>query len=144
MRIAIPHENGCLHGHFGGCREFVLVQVDPNQKRILHTKIVPAPEHLPGLFPRWLREQGATVVIVGGIGQRALDIFAHHGIAVCAGRPEARVEALVADYLDGQLTATPDGCEHHGHHHDHGHGPDYDHGHPYSHHDHEDSKEGAS
>jgi len=121
MRIAIPHENGRLHGHFGGCREFALVEADADSKTVLATQVVPAPPHQPGLFPRWLREQGVTAIIVGGIGRRALDIFAHHGITVRAGWPDATVEELVAAYLNGQLTAAPEGCEHHGDHDQHHH-----------------------
>jgi predicted Fe-Mo cluster-binding NifX family protein len=119
MKIAIPVNNGRLHGHFGGCREFALVEVDADQKRTLNTEIVPAPEHRPGLFPRWLRERGASVIIAGGIGERALANFAHHGILVRAGIPGAPVEQLVTAYLNGQLTVTPDGCGHDGHHHEH-------------------------
>jgi predicted Fe-Mo cluster-binding NifX family protein len=136
MKIAIPHEIGRLHGHFGGCREFALVQVDPEKKVALHTDVLPAPEHKLGTFPRWLREQGVEVVIAGGIGQRALDIFSHRGITVRAGAADASIEQLVTAYLNGQLTAVPDGCEHHGHHHhhEHGHGPhDHHHGHHHHH-----------
>jgi len=135
MKIAIPHQDGRLHGHFGGCREFALVQVDPGQHTVLHTEVLAAPEHTPGAFPRWLRELGVELVIAGGIGQRALANFAHHGIAVRAGWPDAPVAALVDAYLGGRLTNEPDGCEHHGHHHDHGHGHGHghDHGHPHSH-----------
>jgi predicted Fe-Mo cluster-binding NifX family protein len=119
MKIAIPHENGRLHGHFGGCREFAVVRVDTAKKAALQTEVLPAPEHQPGAFPRWLREQGVEVVIAGGIGRRALEIFAHHGITVRAGMPHARIEALVAAFLEGQLTGSPEGCTHHGHEHDH-------------------------
>ena len=129
MKIAIPHDNGRLHGHFGGCREFAFVQVDMEKRVVLHTEVLPAPEHKPGVFPRWLREQGVAVVIAGGIGKKAMSIFAQHGIEVRAGISDARVEELVAAFLDGQLTASPAGCEHHGHHHDHGHGHDHCHEH---------------
>ena len=122
IRIAIPVAEGRLHGHFGGCREFALVEADTESKTVLATRTVPAPPHQPGLFPRWLREQGVTAVIVGGIGRRALEIFAQNGITVRAGLQDARVEVLVAAYLGGQLTASPEGCAHHGHHHDHEHG----------------------
>lgn len=123
MKIAIPVENRRLHGHFGGCRQFALVEVDVEQKLVLRTEIVSAPEHQPGLFPRWLRERGVQVVIAGGIGCRALAIFSHHGITVRAGRANAAIEPLLAAYLSGQLTTTPDGCNHHDpeqyHHHSH-------------------------
>ncbi|MBP9900548.1 MAG: NifB/NifX family molybdenum-iron cluster-binding protein [Verrucomicrobiota bacterium] len=128
IRIAIPSADGRLHGHFGGCREFTLVDANTQERTVLATQTLPAPPHQPGAFPRWLREQGVGVVIAGGIGKRALDNFALHGIAVHAGEINAHIDALVALYLAGRLTASPVGCEHHGHLHDH------EHGHP--HHEH--------
>ena len=125
MKIAIPVDNGRLHSHFGGSRHFALIEVDQNTKTVLRSETLPAPEHQPGLFPRWLREQGVQVVIAGGIGQRALAIFAQNGISVVAGQPAAPVETLVAAYLAGQLVQTPEGCAHHQDHHGHG-----QHGHP--------------
>jgi predicted Fe-Mo cluster-binding NifX family protein len=119
IRLAIPVAEGRLHGHFGGCPEFALVDADPQHQTVLTTTIVPAPAHQPGLLPRWLREQGVNAVIAGGIGRRALDLFAQHGITVRAGQTGTRIEVLAAAYLGGQLNAAPAGCEHHGHHHDH-------------------------
>jgi predicted Fe-Mo cluster-binding NifX family protein len=129
MKIAIPVENGRLHSHFGGCRDFALVEVDADQKLALRTEIVSAPEHRPGLFPRWLRELGVQVVIAGGIGGRALAHFAEHGISVRAGVDHSAVEPLIAAYLSGQLTASPEHCDHHGHHRlHHEHDLGHDHG----------------
>ena len=85
ITLAIPTSEGRLHGHFGGCTQFALVEADPDQRKILSIRTVAAPPHAPGLFPRWLREQGANVVIVGGIGRRALAIFAQQGIEVRGG-----------------------------------------------------------
>lgn len=125
VRIAIPVTNGRLHSHFGGCGEFALVDADAETRAVIATQTLPAPPHAPGVFPRWLREQGAKVVIVGGIGQRALDNFALHGITVRSGQPESTVETIAADFLAGRLSAVPVGCTHHGdngdHHHHHGH-----------------------
>lgn len=116
--IAMPAANGCLHGHFGGCAQFTFVTADPVQRKIINLRTVPAPPHQPGLFPLWLREQGATVVIAGGIGHRAIALLSQYGIEVRAGLPGSPVEPLVTTYLNGELTATPEGCAHHGHHHD--------------------------
>jgi predicted Fe-Mo cluster-binding NifX family protein len=129
IRIAIPSADGLLHGHFGGCREFTLVDADTQSLTVIGQQILPAPPHQPGAFPRWLREQGVRVVIAGGIGKRALDNFALHGIAVHAGEINARIEVLVAAYLAGQLTGSPVGCEHHGHEHGHHHHHEHDHDH---------------
>ena len=120
MKIAIPVDNGRLHSHFGGSRQFALFEVDPERKTVLNCETLAAPEHQPGLFPRWLQAQGAQVVIAGGIGRRALDLFAHHGIQVVAGQPDQPIATLVAAYLAGELVRTPEGCAHH-HEHQHGH-----------------------
>ena len=134
MKIAIPVENGRLNGHFGGSREFAIVEVDANAKTIVHSETLPAPKHEPGAFPRWLHSLGVQVIIAGGIGQQALTLFAEQGINVVAGPADQTVEALVATYLNGQLTGKPAGCAHHGHDHDH-HDCDQDgHGHHHHHH----------
>ena len=124
ITIAIPSAEGRLHGHFGGCREFTFVQADPEQRKVISIRPVTPPPHMPGLFPRWLREQGANVIIAGGIGRRALDLFAQQDIEVRAGEPGAAVEALATAYLNGQLMNEPESCAHHhdadgGHHHHH-------------------------
>ena len=134
IRIAIPVADGRMHGHFGGCREFALVDADTQNRVVLATQTIPAPPHKPGLFPRWLREQGVRVVIAGGIGKGCLDNFTVNGVVVLAGEVNARIEVLVAAYLAGQLTGTPEGCKNHGHHHDHEHHHD---GHGHHHHDHQ-------
>jgi len=122
LMIAIPVSDGRLHGHFGGCTNFALVEADSERKTILSTRTVAAPPHAPGLFPRWLHGQGVRAVIVGGIGRRALDLFAEQGIVVRAGQPGASVEELVTSYLSGVLNGTPEGCASHGHDHHHEHG----------------------
>jgi predicted Fe-Mo cluster-binding NifX family protein len=124
IRLAIPVANGRLHGHFGGCREFALVEANAAARIVLDQQVVPAPPHQPGLFPLWLREQGVTVVIAGGIGRRALEAFNDYGITVRAGQADTLVTALVEAFLNGHLTAPPEGCSHHGH--EHGHGSHHD------------------
>jgi predicted Fe-Mo cluster-binding NifX family protein len=122
MTIAIPTTEGRLHEHFGGSTQFALVQADPAQRKILGIRTVTAPPHAPGLFPRWLHELGANVVIAGGIGRRALALFGQQVIAVRAGQAGATIEELANAYLNGQLLNEPEGYPHHhdethGHHH---------------------------
>jgi predicted Fe-Mo cluster-binding NifX family protein len=114
LKIAVPVVDGRLHGHFAGSSHFVLVEVDRQSRVIGCTQTLPAPPHEPGSFPRWLREQGIQVLIVGGngIGQRALDNLVYHGIEVLTGRPGTPVEALVTACLEGQLPQTREGCDH--------------------------------
>lgn len=112
MRIAIPVANGRLSMHFGHCEAFDLVDVDPQSKTVLKQETVAAPEHQPGLLPRWLAEHGATVIIAGGMGQRAQGLFAEHGITVVVGAPPETPETLVRAYLDGTLKTGDNVCDH--------------------------------
>lgn len=112
MRIALPLAEGKLCMHFGHCETFALVEADPASKKILRTTRLEPPEHQPGLFPRWLHEQGATVVIAGGMGQRAQGLFAENGIQVVVGAPADTPETLVLAFLNGTLKTGDNVCDH--------------------------------
>jgi len=112
MKIAIPLANGRLAMHFGHCERFALVEVDPAEKKIIHREDIDAPPHQPGLLPPWLAKRGATMIIAGGMGQRALGLFAQQGIQVVVGASAETPERLVSDYLAGTLQAGENVCDH--------------------------------
>jgi predicted Fe-Mo cluster-binding NifX family protein len=112
MRIAIPVANGKLAMHFGHCEAFALIDVDPNTKAITKTEILEAPEHQPGLLPPWLHERGAALIIAGGMGVRAQQLFAENGIQVVTGAPCEPPEMLVEAYLAGALQSGANLCDH--------------------------------
>jgi predicted Fe-Mo cluster-binding NifX family protein len=112
MRIAIPLTGGRLSPHFGHCERFALVEVDAAARRILHQEDVEAPPHQPGLLPSWLAQRGATVILAGGMGQRAQDLCAAQGIQVVVGAPVERPEHLVAQFLAGTLRTGQNVCDH--------------------------------
>lgn len=111
MKIAIPTQNGRLSPHFGHCEEFTVFRVDPDTKALLSTERIPAPPHQPGLLPGWLRERGADVIIAGGIGGRAQDLFSQHGVKVVVGAPPASPAEIVAAWLDGTLESAENACD---------------------------------
>lgn len=112
MRIAIPLAEGRLCMHFGHCQQFALVDVDDGQKAVLDTRLVTPPPHAPGLLPKWLGEQGADVVIAGGMGSRAQALFQQDGITVVAGAPGDTPEQLAQAYLNGTLETGDNVCDH--------------------------------
>ncbi len=112
MKIAIPLANGKLSMHFGHCECFALVDVDPDQKKIIKRQDIDAPPHEPGLLPPWLAGRGATAIIAGGMGQRAQGLFAQQGIQVIIGAPAEAPEKLVNDYLIGTLQSGENICDH--------------------------------
>ena len=112
MRIAIPVAEGRLATHFGHCAQFALIDVNEESGDVGPTELVQAPEHEPGLLPRWLAEKGVQVVIAGGMGRRALGLFAESGIEVAVGAPAESPEKLAAQFLAGTLKTGENVCDH--------------------------------
>jgi len=112
MKIAIPLADGRLCVHFGHCEQFALVEVDDAAKTITSTSYLTPPAHEPGVLPRWLHEQGANVIIAGGMGQRAQDLFSQSGVKVVVGAPGDMPENVVSAYLAGTLEVGQNVCDH--------------------------------
>jgi predicted Fe-Mo cluster-binding NifX family protein len=112
MKIAIPIVGGRLSLHFGHSEQFAIVEVDGRDPKTFQQTMYDAPPHEPGLLPRWLHELGADVIIAGGMGQRAQQLFAQNGIAVVVGAPAETPEALAAAYANGTLQAGDNICDH--------------------------------
>lgn len=112
MKIAIPLADGRLATHFGHCEQFALVDLDETTREHRSTTVLAAPPHQPGLLPRWLHEQGAEVVLAGGMGQRAQQLFAEKGIRVLYGVPSDTPERIVQAFLDGTIVSGKNLCDH--------------------------------
>ena len=119
-KIAVPVAEGVLSSHFGHCEQFLFATVE-NGKISKMEKLIPPP-HEPGVIPAWLAEQGTTVVLVGGMGERAQQILEAKGVAVICGIKPANPVEVVQQYLAKKLTAGENACNHDGdEHHDCGH-----------------------
>jgi ATP-binding protein involved in chromosome partitioning len=112
MIIAIPLEGERLSTHFGHCASFALYDVDEAARVARGKTVVAAPPHEPGLLPRWLHERGANVIIAGGMGQRAQELFAQNGIRVIVGAAPQASDEVVAAYLAGTLEHGANACDH--------------------------------
>lgn len=112
MKIAIPMADGRLCMHFGHCEKFAVLEVDETNKRITGTQMLVPPPHAPGVLPAWLHEQGANVIIAGGMGGRAQGLFAQNGIRVLVGAPAEAPETLVNAFLAGTLESGQNVCDH--------------------------------
>ena len=112
MHIAIHLTEGKLSLHFGHCEEFALVEVDEQTKEVSHISKLKPPGRQPGVLPRWLAEQKANVIIAGGMGQRACQLFAQNGIDVVLGASANTPEQLANTYFLGTLETGENICDH--------------------------------
>lgn len=124
MKIAIPTENGKLCSHFGHCESFTFAEVNPETKEILNIENKVPEEGISCQSAGWISEQGANIVLAGGMGGRPLAIFNQNGVKVVTGCPELEVEEVVNAYLNSTLATGENSCggEHsHCHNHEHHH-----------------------
>lgn len=112
MKIAIPLADGKLTTHFGHCASFALIEVDPASKKLLKREDVDAPPHQPGLLPPWMAERGVNLIIAGGMGLRAQELFAKQRIDIVLGAPTDTPEKLIEDYLAGFILTGDNPCDH--------------------------------
>ena len=112
MRIAIPTTDGKLCMHFGHCDQFCIIDVNNESKEIEGQELVTPPPHEPGVLPKWLAGLNANMIIAGGMGQRAQQLFTQNKIEVVVGAPSEQPEKIVLAYLNGTLAAGENICDH--------------------------------
>jgi predicted Fe-Mo cluster-binding NifX family protein len=111
MKIAVPVAGEKLCMHFGHCEKFILVDVDESKHIVKKEEVIPPP-HEPGLLPKWLHEKGATIIIAGGMGMRAQQLFAQSGIQVVTGAPAEHPQTVILSWLKGELVTGSNVCDH--------------------------------
>jgi Mrp family chromosome partitioning ATPase/predicted Fe-Mo cluster-binding NifX family protein len=108
--LAIPVSEGKLASHFGHCENFALIETENGE--IKSTEMRTPPPHEPGIIPRWLHDQGADVIIAGGMGERAKQLLSENGIEVVVGAPMDSPESIVNRYLTNTLVLGENVCDH--------------------------------
>ena len=83
MKIAVASKKGKVADHFGHCGEFLICDIENNE--IKRSEIVANPGHKPGFLPIFLADKGVNVIISGGMGMGAINIFNERNIEVVVG-----------------------------------------------------------
>jgi predicted Fe-Mo cluster-binding NifX family protein len=112
MKIAVASEGTMVSGHFGHCEGFTLYDV--NNKEVTGKTFVLNPGHRPGYLPVFLKEQNADVIIAGGMGETAQELFAKNGIEVVVGA-QGNADEAVKHFVAGNLKSTGSVCTEHAH-----------------------------
>jgi len=113
MKIAVASEGKMVTEHFGHCENFNIFDVENNE--IVNKSSVPNPGHRPGFLPNYLNDLGVNVIISGGMGGGAIEIFNEKGIEVITGA-SGDAEDVATKYTKGELKSTGSVCHQHEHH----------------------------
>ena len=110
MKFAIPILNGEITAHFGHCEKFAVVET--KDSKIVSEEMVTPPVHQPGVYPRFLADQNVEVIIAGGMGQKAQDLFAYNNIQVYLGVAKGTASELINNYFKDELNTGKNLCDH--------------------------------
>lgn len=123
QKIAVPvNHNQDIDGHFGQCAFYQIYTVDTAQN-ISKVETLKSSQGCgcKSDIAQVLSDQGVGLMLVGGIGQGAIQVLNQWGIEVLRGC-SGNAENLVRLYLEGKLTDSGESCHHHEHHHAHNQG----------------------
>jgi len=107
LKIVICTESGNVAQHFGRAPWFTFITIDNN--KVIEKEALPNPGHTVGSIPQFINEQGATCMITGGIGHRAIGFFNQYGIEVIRG-VIGSVDDTIGKILDGTLEGGENIC----------------------------------
>ncbi|SKA85289.1 Predicted Fe-Mo cluster-binding protein, NifX family [Caloramator quimbayensis] len=112
MKIAIACEGNYVSGHFGHCEGFTIYELDKD--KILGKSFVENPGHRPGFLPVFLKGLGTNVIIAGGMGETAQQLFNENDIEVivCA---QGLCDDVIEKYIKGELKSSGSICREHEH-----------------------------
>ena len=113
MKIAVASEKEMVTEHFGHCEGFMIFDAENNQ--IVKSETIANPGHKPGFLPNFLADRDVNVIISGGMGGGAVEIFNERNIEVIVGA-KGNAKAAAEAYLEGSLKSTGSVCHEHQHH----------------------------
>jgi predicted Fe-Mo cluster-binding NifX family protein len=119
IRVALPIDGGLVSEHFGHAEKFAFFEVDTSSNEITGSSEAAPPPHDEGVIPEWLHREGVSMIITGGLGRKARQLFEEMGIEVVTGAPASDPTEVVRLHFDGTLEAGQNTC---------GHGPEEGHG----------------
>ncbi|MBN4050836.1 MAG: dinitrogenase iron-molybdenum cofactor [Alkaliphilus sp.] len=112
MKIAIAKDGNMVSGHFGHCEGFQVYHVEAGE--VLGNEFLENPGHRPGFLPKYLSENGANIIIAGGMGATAQELFKDNGIEVVVG-VQGSLESIINQFLGGNLVSSKSVCSEHAH-----------------------------
>jgi predicted Fe-Mo cluster-binding NifX family protein len=110
MKIAVASMGNMVAGHFGHCENFNIYE--SVNGGVVSEQSIPNPGHRPGFLPNFLGDMGVDVIISGGMGGGAVEIFNDRNIEVIVGA-QGEARAAVESYLRGELKTTGTICHEH-------------------------------
>ena len=112
MKIAVACLGDQVAEHFGHCEGFAVYETIDDV--IIAKGVTPNPGHKPGFLPNFLADMGVELIIAGGMGGGAVEIFNERNVRVITGAKGDCLHTVNA-YCAGHLQSSGDVCHEHQH-----------------------------
>ncbi|EJP6471093.1 NifB/NifX family molybdenum-iron cluster-binding protein [Clostridium botulinum] len=112
MKVACANNEDNISKHFGYCKYFTIYEVENGT--IFKEGFKANPGHKPGLLPVFLGDLEVDVIIAGGMGETAQQLFKENKIKVIVG-VDGTCKNVIEKYIQGDLKSTGKVCREHEH-----------------------------
>lgn len=109
MKLAIALDGENVAEHFGHCDKYAIFNVEGSSAK--HLENLQSPKHEPGKLPVFLAEHKVNLVIAGGMGPKAVELFNQRDIEVILGVKGA-VDLVAKQFAAGLLKPGESSCHH--------------------------------
>ncbi len=109
MKIAVATTAGKVSRHFGHSECFEVFRISGSVLDMRESVL--CPPHDSCDLPGFLKGLGVDALIVGGIGEKAINLLSEMGIEVYS-NAYGEAHAALAAYIRGELTKGADPCVH--------------------------------
>lgn len=111
--IAIPTRDGSVDDHFGHCAYYTIYHLDDDGKVVIVERLdSPQGCGCKSNIAAVMREMGVSLMLAGNMGEGAFSKLSEQGIQVVRGC-HGKVEAVLNQYLGGNLKDSQESCAHH-------------------------------
>ena len=112
LKLAVTYQNGEVFQHFGHTEFFKIYEIENGS--VISSSVVSTGGNGHGALSGFLKAQGVTVVICGGIGGGAQNALVNAGIRFFGG-VKGDCDKAVQAFLEEKLSYNPNvTCNHHG------------------------------
>jgi len=107
MIFAISTKKDRVAQHFGRAPQYTFITVEEN--KLIKKTVLTNPGHYTGNIPKFIKAQGADVIISGGMGPKAVTFFKKFEIEVIVGI-SGGINDLIQEILKGNLRSYDNLC----------------------------------
>lgn len=107
IRVAITKNGEMVSEHFGHCDGYVVYDIIENE--VASKEFLKYPGHKPGFLPQFLADKKVNLIISGGMGASAQELFGQNNICVIVGA-SGTIEDVLKRYLDETLESDNSVC----------------------------------